>query len=64
MIYEEAGVFVISSQHVWRPGNYATKAAAQYALAFPEEALATIEATINRQQQRPITTEDLKAARR
>lgn len=38
--------FVISSQHVWRPGSYESEEAARMAFRFPDETLITLQARV------------------
>lgn len=65
MIYElDRGGFVISARRMWLPGVYATGQAARWALQFDDELLTDLNERINLTQHRPITTEDLRAARR
>lgn len=65
MVHEtDDGTFVVSSHQVWLPGSYATKQAAQYALQFPDKILQSLTDRICHVsgEDRPITTEDLRAA--
>jgi hypothetical protein len=67
MIHKQAdGVCLISSHDYWLPGNYADEKAARYALSFPDATLARLQDEINHHERgnRPITTEDLRVARR
>lgn len=63
MIYPVNDVFVISSHGSWLPGNYATEQAAQFAFQLSNTALQGLQERINWGEQRPITTDDLRAAR-
>jgi hypothetical protein len=63
VIYPVDGGFVISSNGSWLPGSYATKEAARWAYQFSDEDLTAIQNRVNRKEQRPITTEDLREVR-
>jgi hypothetical protein len=60
MIHElNRGAWVISSYHVWRPGSYATAAAAKRASRFKDEELKRLSQRVNIVEGRDITVEDL-----
>jgi len=61
VIHELSDGFVISSRHVWMPGWYATREAAQFAFQFCDDELRKLNIAINREAKRAITTDDLKA---
>ena len=46
-IYEVAGEYVISSHHVWLPGVYETRKAANYAFRFSDEELQKLQDSIS-----------------
>jgi len=60
MIFQvNRGAWVISSHHVWRPGAYATEAAAKKAQRFKDEDLIRLSQRVNIVEGRDITVEDL-----
>jgi hypothetical protein len=64
MIYgSDSEGFTISSRCQWRPGWYATRQAARWAYQFDDEVLARLRDRINRREQRPIRSEDLRVAK-
>ena len=63
MIHQVGDSFVIASKGGWLPGSYAAKEAARYAFQFPDETLVELRDRVNVEEQRDITTDDLKAAR-
>lgn len=67
MIYKLAdGRYVISSHGCWLPGSYADQKAARWAFSFDDKTLLRLTDRICRADKggRPITTDDLRAARR
>lgn len=63
MIYKTDDVYVISSRHQWLPGNYDTERTARWAFQFPEAVLYDLQTRVNQDEQRPITRDDLRAAK-
>jgi len=63
--YDYPECWVIASHWMWLPGIYATEAAAKWAFKFPDAVLQELNDRIcdHRLENRPITTEDLRAAR-
>lgn len=56
----DSGAYVIGSGGRWLPGIYADERAARYAFRFADEVLVRVRD----EQDRPVTFEDLRAARR
>lgn len=56
--------FVISSRGCWLPGIYASAAAARAAFQLDDTALARLTDAVCKREQRRITSDDLRAARR
>ena len=52
--------YVISTHQVGVEGNYATKQAARWAFQFNCDELSELQERVNRKEQRPITTDDLR----
>ena len=46
MIRKTGDDYVISSGHVWRPGSYESKRAANYAFRFRDEVLARLQKSV------------------
>jgi hypothetical protein len=64
VIYKtEAGDYVISSRGMWLPGTYDSERTARFAFRFSDETLARIRDEVSVKQGRPITADDLRAAR-
>jgi hypothetical protein len=63
MIYETDEGFSISSNEVWLPGIYETRAAARFAFQFPDRALQALSDRVCRidGEHRRITSDDLRA---